>query len=310
MSGGDEQDAAGHRSIGFGALFLLSAAVVLVSLVVVRLIIDETDRISRTETIEGARPVGALHLAGGAPVFAEPDGRVVSYGFDQRRSTTLLDGLTRPIAADIGPDGTACAADRPPRPDGSAWLTCTSGLRIDLGLFEVPPLGEAGPDRTAWLSDVVSDGASGWIVADSGRTATLHVDSDGTVAIHARFRQVPYFENVPLGLDRKGDRVFVALGRAGITNLPIADRNLESKGGSWVAGDESVSVAASEEIDGPLVLVRTDTDSNDFVTFPVPGDAIHPNLTEPLYRATGLAMLPDHRLAIATNGQLLLFRRR
>jgi len=299
----DERDTPGRSAIGFGILLC-------VGLVAAWLISNEIDRRSRTETIEGVRPVGALHVAGGALVFAEPDGRVVSYGIDQRQPTTLLDGLTRPIAADIGPDGTVCAADRPAQRDGSAWLTCTSGLRLDLGLFEVPPLGESPPDRAAWLSDIVSDGVSGWIVADSGRTALLHVDSDGTVAIHARFRQIPYFENVPLGLTRKGDRVLVALGRAGITNLAIADRNQESKGGSWVAGDESAGVAVPEGVDGPLVLVRTDTDSNDFVTYPVMGDAIHPHLTEPLYRATGLAVLPDGRLAVAANGQLLLVRPR
>lgn len=310
MSDFGEEDIPGRRAIGFGAVFLVSVAVVLVSLVAVRLIINEIDRISRTATIEGARPVGALHLAGGALVFAEPDGRVVSYAVDQRRSTTLLDGLTRPIAADIGPDGTACAADRPAHPDGSAWLTCTSGLRIDLGLFEVPPLGEPVSDQGAWLTDIVSDGASGWIVADSGRTALLHVDGDGMVAIHTRFRQAIGFENVPLGLDRKGDRVLVALGRAGITNLATADRNREIKGGSWVAGDESVGVAATEGFNSPLVLVHTETDSSDFVTYPVPGDAIHPHLAEPLYRATGLAVLPDGRLAIAANGQLLFVRRR
>ena len=83
---------------------------------------------------------------------------------------------------------------------------------------------------------------------------------------------------------------------------------MEVKDGSWVAGDESVSVAASDGGDGPLVLVRTDADSDDFVTYPVPGDAIHPHITEPLDRATGLAVLPDGRLAIAANGQLLLVR--
>jgi hypothetical protein len=296
-----EADSPGRRAIGFGALLM-------VGLVAVGLISNEIDRASRTETIEGVRPVGALHLAGGALVFAEPDGRVVSYDIDQRQPTTLLDGLTQPIAADIGPDGTACAADRPAQPDGSAWLTCSSGLRIDLGSFEVSPLGEPLSDQGAWLTDIVSDGASGWIVADSGRTALLHVDGDGTVAIHTRFRQAIGFENVPFGLARNGDRVLVALGRAGITNLALADRNRESKGGSWVAGNESVGVATTEGFNSPLVLVHTDTDSSDFVTYPVPGDAIHPHLAEPLYRATGLTVLPDGRLAIAANGRLLLFR--
>jgi len=296
----EEQHAPGRRAIGFGALLL-------VGLVAVWLISNEVDRISRTENIEGVRPVGALHLAGGALVFAEPDGRAVSYDIRQRQPTTLLDRLTQPIAADIGPDGTVCAADRPAQPDGSAWLTCSNGLRIDLGSFEVPPLGEPLSDDGPWLTDIVSDGSGGWIVADGGRTALVYVDGDGTVAIHARFRQVAGFENVPLGLARTGDRILVALGRAGIANLAIADRNLEIAGGSWVAGDESVSVAPSEGV-GPMVLVHTDTDSSDFVTYPVMGDAIHPHIAEPLYRATGLAVLPDGRLAIAANGRLLLFR--
>ena len=238
----------------------------------------------------------------------ERDGRVVSYDIAQRQTTTLLEGLAQPIAADIGPNGTACAVDGASQLGGSAWLTCTSGLHIDLGAFEIPPLGESPRDRAAWLADIVSDGASGWIVADRGRTAVLHVESDGTVAIVVRIRQAVGFAPAPLGLARKGNALFVALGQGGFSTLTVTERDDEITGGRYVAGHESVALAATEVWYLPLVLVRTGDDSGDFVTSPSDSMLAHPRVAERLYRATGFALLPDGRLAIAANGQLLLVR--
>jgi hypothetical protein len=301
-----ERDAAKASRSGIRTGLALLA---LVGVVVAWLVATELDRRGRTETVDGVRPVGAVHLADGALVFAEPDGRVVSYDVGQRRASTLLEGLAQPIAADIGPDGTACAVDRPFQPDGSAWLTCTSGLRIDLGAFEIPPLGESPRDRAAWLEDIVSDGASGWIVADRGRTALLHVESDGTVAIVVRFRQPVGFAYAPMGLARKGNGLIVALGQGGFSNLTVTDRDDEITGGRYVAGDDSVAVAATGVAYLPLVLVRTGDVSGDFVTSPSDSMLAHPRIADRLYRATGLALLPDGRLAIAANVQLLLVRR-
>jgi hypothetical protein len=297
---------ASRSGIGTGRLALLVLAGVTVA--VAWLVATELDGRGHTETLEGVRPVGAVHLADGELVFAEPDGRVVSYDIAQRQTTTLLEGLAQPIAADIGPDGTACAVDRPFQPEGSAWLTCTSGLHIDLGAFEIPPLGESPRDRAAWLADIVSDGASGWIVADRGRTALLHVERDGTVAIVVRIRQRVGVTYAPLGLTRKGNALIVALGQGGFSSLTVTDRDDEITSGRYVAGDDCVAVAATEVWYLPLVLVRTGDDSGDFVTSPSDSMLAHPRVAERLYRATGLALLPDGRLAIAANGQLLLVR--
>ena len=89
----------------------------------------------------------------------------------------------------------------------------------------------------------------------------------------------------------------------------MTDRNSESKGGSLGRRQRERGRGGNRRVQQPLwsSSIRM-ADSSDFVTYPVMGDAIHPHIAEPLYRATGLAVLLDGRLAIAANGRLLLFR--
>jgi len=295
------QDSPGPRAIGFGALLVIG-------LIVAWFISNEVDRQSRTETVDGVQPYGALHLVGNAIVLTEFEGRVVSYDIATRHPTVLLDGLPEPRAADIGRDGTACAVSQGTSAARSAFLTCTNGMRVDLATFDVPPIDAQARTPAALLSDIISDGDTGWIIADAGRMALLHVDREGSVEIVTRFRQFIGFDYTPRGLSRTNDRVTVALGGGGITTVAVTDRDQISVGGSWVAGEDSVAVAPSGG-SSPLVLVQSLSSSGDFVTYPVEGlDAVHVHVVDHLDQATGLVFLGDDRLAIAANRRLILVR--
>jgi len=272
--------------------------------IVVIFVANEVERRGRTETIDAVHPSGALHLAGDALVMTDADGRAISYDIKTHQATTLLDDLMRPVAADIGPDGTACAVGEDTSEARNAWLTCTNGLRVDLAAFELPDAPVGG--GSALLVDVVSDGASGWLVADAGRRVLVHVDRDGTVALASRFSRTGTTW-VPRGLDRVGNQVAIALGPAGITSLSLSARNLVTTDSRWVGGADSAAIVG--DTSEPLVLVNIPTSANDFVTYPGGGpDAAYPHVADQLERATGLELLPDGRLAIAANGRLLLVR--
>ena len=292
-----------RQIVALGAAPSVSGLLILAVGIVVTFVANEVERRGRTETIDVVHPSGALHLAGDALVMTEADGRAIAYDVKSHHATTLLDGLMRPVAADIGPDGTACAVGQTSEAR-TAWLTCTNSLRVDLAAFELPDEPVVG--GPALLVDVVSDGASGWLVADAGRAALLHVDRDGTVALVSRFRRTGTAW-VPRGLDRVGNKVAIALGRAGITSLSLSARNLVTTDSRWVAGDDSAAIVG--DTSEPLVLVNTPTSASDFVTYPGGGpDAAYPHVADQLERATGLELLPDGRLAIAANGRLLLVR--
>ena len=288
---------AGRRAIRFG-LVILAVGILVV------LVANEIERRGRTETIDAVHPYGALHLAGETLVMTESVGRVISYDVVRRQATTLLEGLMRPMAADTGPDGTVCAVSGDASEARTAWLTCTNGLRVDLAEFEPPDEPVGGP--SALLVDVVSDGASGWLVADGGRAILVHVDGDGTVALVSRFPRTGRAW-VPRGLDRVGNQVAIALGAGGITSLGMNSRNLVTKDSRWVAGDDSAAIVG--DTSEPLVLVTTSKGADDFVTYAGGGaDGGRPQIADQLERATGLELMPDGRLAIAANGRLLLVR--
>lgn len=301
MSRDYEQDTPGRRTILLGTLLLIGV-------IVAWLISNEVDRQSRTETIDGIQPYGALHLAGDSIILTEFEGRVISYDIVGRQSTILLDGLLEPVAADVGGDGTTCAVSQGTGSARSAWLTCTNGMRVDLSAFDVPSLDVQADASVASLSDVISDGDTGWIIADAGRMALLHVDNGGSVEVVTRFRPITGYRYAPQGLSRTDDRVTVALGGGGITTVAVTDRDQVTVGGSYVDGEDSVAVAPSGGA-SPLVLVHSLSSSNDFVTYPVGGaDAIHAQIVDHLDRATGLVFLGGERLAIATNRRLILVR--
>jgi hypothetical protein len=180
-------------------------------------------------------------------------------------------------------------------------------LRVDLGSLDVPPLDDPVDRDGARPTDIVSDGRSGWIIADGGRYAILHADADGTLAVMARVRGYPGLDQVPLGLARTADGVAVALAADGIDQqLALADRDRVSERGSYVAGDDSVAIVQSGSV--PLVPVRSPDRTGGFVTYPVGVDAEHPRIVDRLYGASGLVLLPDGRLGIAADGRLSLVR--
>jgi hypothetical protein len=296
-------------------------AMVLVALVVLWIgssAATEKDRLSRTTAIVPFEASGPIHLAPDGRIIlarnsstsATPDGRVEAFDLATGARTTLLDGVTAPIAADVAPDGTACAIRAPaPVLGGAAWLGCSSGLRVEIAAGAPAGL-RGGPQLDVpALTDIVSDGGTGWFVSDYGRAAILHVDGDGKLAVVATMKQNDYFQRRPKGLSRSDRTLLVGTSDGGYLGLAVSDRDIQSDHSQWITSGLVIAIAfrpgTQVEVGYglPVALIRDNSDI--LVTYPVAGDAEHPRLVQGLESAGGLVVLADGRIA-ATDGYRLI----
>ena len=305
------------RGIGYGgwikAVLILAAVLWIGSTAA-----TEMDRQSRTTTIQRFGASGPIHLAPDGRIIlarnsstsATPDGRIEAYDLATGTRTNLLDGLTEPTAADVAPDGTACAIRAPaPVVGEAAWLGCSSGLRVEIA-SGVPTGLRRGPrlDVPA-LTDIVSYGGTGWFDADYGRAAVLHVDADGQVAVVATMKENDSFQRRPFGLSRSGTTLLVGMSDGGYLGLAVSDRDVQSDQSLWITSGLVIAIAVRPGtqvevgLGGPVALIRDNSDI--LVTFPVPGDAEHPRLVDGLESAGGMVILGDGRIA-ATDGYHLI----
>jgi hypothetical protein len=278
----------------------------------------EMDRQSRTTVIERFGASGPIHLAPDERIIlarnsstsTTPDGRIEAYDLATGARATLLDGLTAPTAADVAPDGTACAIRAPaPVVGEAAWLGCSSGLRVEIAAG-VPTGLRGGPQLDVpALTDIVSDGDTGWFVSDYGRAAILHVDADGQVAVVSTMKQNDYFQRRPMGLSRSGNTLLVGMSDGGYLGLELSDRDVQSNQSQYITSGLVIAIAVRPgtriEVGygRPVALIRDNKDI--LVTYPVPGDAEHPRLVDGLESAGGMVVLGDGRIA-ATDGYHLI----
>jgi len=273
------------------------------------------DRASRTDVVADLRPHGPIHTAAdGRLVFVTggtghetADGQVVAFDATGRTSATLLGGLRRPLAADLSPTGEACAiteqdGDRP------SSLICSTGLTVNLDAYAIDNRASFQPTGGARPADVVSDGQDGWYVSEATSASVLHVDRGGTIASVAT--SAAFLRASPIGLARDGDKIWYALAEYGIGGFQTGAASHEIRGGQWVESGISMALTPSPSLVVPFVLMRERYGTQGWVTYQVAGDAEHPRVVDDLVSPQGLAILPDGRLAIVANGQLILYRPR
>jgi len=296
------------RVVGLAGMFL-------VAVWITGTLASSVDRASRTDVVADLRPHGPIHTAAdGRLVFVTggtgpeaADGQVVAFDATSRTAATLLGALRRPLAADLSPGGDACAitehdGDRP------SMLLCSNGLTVDLDAYAIDHRAAFQPAGGARPADVVSDGRDGWYVSEATSASILHVDRGGTIAPVAT--SAAFLQASPIGLARDGDTIWYALAEHGIAGFQTAASPFEIRGGHWVDSGISMALTPSPSLVVPFVLVRERYGSEGWVTYQVMGDAEQPRVVDGLVSPQGLALLPDGRLAIVANGQLILYRPR
>jgi hypothetical protein len=270
------------------------------------------DRASRTETIEGFGAAGPIHLAADGRIIvarsgttaAAADGSIEAFDPVSRSQATLLADLPRPVAADIAPDGTVCAVSAPDQPGDPASLRCSSRVAIDLADLTLAGFLDDLGLQVSRPADIISDRASGWVVADAGRAAILHVDDAGTVTLMATYKHATTLASRPVGLAMDDESVLVALQRGGYSRLDVTDRDKEITESTWVGGGDAVAIVARAR--QPLILV-SDRDGG-LVTYEVGVDADRPRVVDGLPFPRGIVLLPDGRLAVADGSRLVIVR--
>jgi hypothetical protein len=302
--------------IGAAGWLGILVAIGLVVWLVLGVLIPAVDRSLRTETLDGIQSATGVHVGrDGRLVVADVAGGVLGAGrviaVDQTsgRQEVLLEGQDYPAGADIGPSGTICAANQGTggRRAGEASLRCSNGLRVDLAAFEEQndPAGD-GPESRP--SDVVSDGADGWYVADAGAHDILHVDAEGRVRTIAVFPSLAGRAPSPLGiaLDRDG-MLHVALGPNGVVTLRPASAPIRVT--TFIYAGGRVALAIVPHGLTPIVLATNPKDSRGEVGY-LPGGfgPTWVTLLDGLVSPRGLALLPDGRWAISANDRVSLFR--
>jgi hypothetical protein len=231
----------------------------------------------------------------------------VAFDATSRSSATLLGELRRPLAADLSPSGEACAITEQ---DGGrpSMLICSSGLTVDLDAYAIDKRASFQAAGGARPADVVSDGRDGWYVSEATSATILHVDRGGSIAPVAT--SAAFLQASPIGLARDGNRIWYTLAQYGIGGFRAGAAPHEIRGGAWVESGISLALTPSASLAVPFVLMREPSGTQGWVTYQVPGDAEHPRVVDGLVSPQGLALLPDGRLAIVANDQLILYRPR
>lgn len=296
----------------FGALPLIPLVLVGGVLLVVAVAFGGVvDRWLRTETVTPFFANGPIHLTtAGEILVARRDpaaalwiGSIDAYDPVRRTTRPVLSGLRQPVTADESPDGTICAiVGGSEEPGRASIVSCSSGLVVD-----VDTAASAGGASVS-LSDIVSDGLGGWIVADAGRGALLHLDAGGRIDPMIVFRQTSTLTNVPKALARGGNRVYIAVGRGGVATLGVADRHVTDDGSQTTMPGAHGSVQAVSALRSSALIIIGERHDGGIVTYPVGADSDPPRLVEGLFDPHGLLVLPDGRIAVADSTRLLLVR--
>ena len=296
----------------FNALPLVPLVLVGGGLLVIAVVFGGfVDRWLRTETVKPFFANGPIHLtATGEILVARQDltaapwvGSIDAYDPVGRTTRPVLTDLRQPVTADESPDGTICAiVGGQEQPGRASIVSCSSGLVVDLD-------GASGAEGTTTsLSDIVSDGSGGWIVADTGRRALLHLDAGGNVDPMIKFRQTSALTTLPEALARDGDRLYVAVGRSGVATVGVADRNLTDDGSRTTVIAAQGSVQAVSALRSSALIILGERRDGGIVTYPVGVAMDPPRLVEGLFDPHGLLVLPDGRIAVADSTRLLLVR--
>jgi hypothetical protein len=296
------------RLVGFAGLLL-------VGVWIAGTLASALDRASRTDVVAGLRPHGPIHsTADGRLVFVTggtgpevADGQAVAFDATSRTSVTLLAELRRPLAADLSPSGEACAITEQDG-DRSSMLICSTGLTVNLDDYAIDNRAPFQAAVGARPADVDSDGRDGWYVSEATSASILHVDRGGTIAPVAT--SAAFLQASPIGLARDGDQIWYALAEHGFAGFQTGSPPFEIRGGQWVESGISMALTPSHSLVAPLVLMRERYGTQGWVTYQVAADAEHPRVVDGLISPQGLALLPDGRLAIVANDQLILYRPR
>lgn len=264
------------------------------------------DRANRTTELAGIVSAIAVHDSpDGRLVVTEggdasgPNGRVLVIDPVTERSDVVLDDMWEARAADMSSTGIVCATlagNRGTTPE----LRCSDGRAF--ALVDQEPI--ALPKAIS-PGDVVWDGESGWYVADLANSALLHVDAAGRVAVLPTTFQIPDWSNMPGALAITTDgRVLVALPERGVVvGWPAMDAPEVVVG----EGDGIVGIAVAKS--GTFVLARMGNANAGRISWCChSAGSYQDTILDGIESPRGLALLPDGRLAIASDGRVLLFR--
>ena len=288
-----------------GRLIVTGSIVAIVVLVGIAIVLPVLDRASRTVELPDIASANAIHVSpDGRLVITErgdasgPNGRVLVIDPLTERREIALDDLWEARAADMSSDGIVCATlggDRGASPE----LRCSDGRSFAM----VYPEGSAQPKAIS-PGDVVWDGESGWYVADPANFALLRVDAAGRVAALPTTFEIPYWINVPVALATTSDgRVLVSAPERGVVvGWPAMDIPEVVVG----KADTIVGIAVSKT--GTFVLARMTNVNIGRISWCCHASGREETILDGIHGPSGLALLPDGRLAIVSDGKVLLYR--
>ena len=280
--------------------------VVIVATAGIAIIRPALDRASRTTELADIVSAIAVHDSpDGRLVVTEggdasgPNGRVLVIDPATERSEVVLTEMWEARAADMSSTGIVCATlagDRGTSPE----LRCSDGRAFAL----VYPEASALPKAIS-PGDVVWDGESGWYVADLANSALLHVDEAGHVAALPTTFQIPHWSNMPGALAITSDgRVLVTLcGRGVVVGWPAKNAP------EVVVSEDDAIVGIAVSKSGTFILARIkNTNAGQISWCCHSAGSYQDTILDGINRPGGLALLPDGRLAIVSDGKVLLYR--
>lgn len=288
-------------------LAAVSIVLVIVAIAGIAIIRPALERASRTTELADIVSAVAVHdSTDGRLVVTEvgdasgPNGRVLVIDPVTEQREVVLDDPWEVRPAAMSSAGIVCATlagDRGASPE----LGCSDGRAFAL----VEPQGSVLPKAIS-PGDVVWDGESGWYVADLANGALLHVDAAGRVAALPTTFQIPSWSNVPGALAITSDgRVLVALSECGVVvGWPAMDirQVVVADGLNTIVG-----IALSKS--GTFVLARNkNTNVGEISWCCHSAGSYQDTILDGINVPRGLALLPDGRLAIVSDGKVLLYR--
>jgi hypothetical protein len=291
---------ADRRRLAAGGIVLV--IVVIAGIAIIR---PGLEQASRTTELAGIVSAIAVHDApDGRLVVTEggdasgPNGRVLVIDPVTERREVVLDDMWEARAADMSSAGLVCATlagDRGTSPE----LRCSDGRAFALVHHESSALPKPiSPGDVAW------DGESGWYVADVANSGLLHVDAAGRVTVLPTTFQIPHLSNVPGALAVTSDgHVLVALAERGVVvGWPAMDVPEVV-----VVEHDVIGIAVSRS--GTFVLSRfNNTNAGQISWCCHSSGSYQDTILEAIEGPRGLALLPDGRLAVASDGRVLLYR--
>jgi hypothetical protein len=293
---------AGRRWLAAGGL--VAVIVVLAGIAIIGPALDRASRTIELPDIVSAiavhgSPDGRLVITEGGDASG-PNGRVLVIDPITERREVVLDDMWEARAADMSADGIVCATLAGDRRD-SAELRCSDGRAFALVLPEA-----SAQAKPVSPGDVVWDSGSGWYVADVANSALLHVDAAGRVTKMPTTFEIPYWTNVPGALATTSDgRLLVALPERGVVvgwPAMVIPEVVVGEGDDTIVG-----IAVSKT--GMFVLARINNTNAGRISWCChSAEAYQDTVLEGIDGPRGLALLPDGRLAIASDGKVLLYR--